>query len=518
MRREHTRQETNPQEIETTPYVTVNSASPADKKAKQLLAESELKYRTVVEKSLQGIVIALAAPLRLVFANANLAGMLGYSVEELLSLSPEGITALISQEDRAIFFGRMERRFQGEPAETSLEFRAVRKDGTIVWLEVFSNLIEYKGQPAVLGMFLDISERKKTEQALRASEERYRELANSVPELVFEADLTGKITFMSQRAFDFTGFTNEELEGRNLLEFLVPEDRERAIMNIKKVFANEKRDNNEYTLFKKNGTTYPALVRASRIISENKVIGLRGLVIEITERKKAEKALQESEIHYRLLSEREHLINEKLNVVGKLTRHDVRNKLMVVKANSYLLKKKIGDDAKTAKYIAEIDHSVEQAESLLEFSRIYEKIGTEQLKSMKVEECFNEAVSLFPNLQNVKVINECRGLTVTADSLLTQLFYNLIDNTLKHGEKVSQIRLHYKREGNGAKMFYTDNGIGISATNKTKLFSEGFTTGGGTGYGLYLAKRMMEVYGWTIKEEGEEGKGVEFVISIPDIS
>jgi signal transduction histidine kinase len=243
---------------------------------------------------------------------------------------------------------------------------------------------------------------------------------------------------------------------------------------------------------------------------------MRGLIIEITERKKAEKALQESEIRYRLLAEREHLINEKLNVVGKLTRHDVRNKLMAIKTNAYILKKQIGDNTETAKCIAEIDHSVELAESLLEFSRIYEQIGTEQLKSMNVEECFNEAVSLFPSLQNIKVINECHGLIVTADSLLRQLFYNLIDNTLKHGEKVSQVRLHYIREEMGAKLFYTDNGIGISATNKTKLFSEGFTTGKGTGHGLYLAKRMIEVYGWTIKEEGEEGKGVEFVISIPD--
>jgi len=109
--------------------------------------------------------------------------------------------------------------------------------------------------------------------------------------------------------------------------------------------------------------------------------------------------LQESEIHYRLSAEREHVTNEKLNVIGKLTRHDVRNKLTSVKANAYLLKKRVDTNPEIANYIAAIEQSVSQIESLLEFSRIYEQIGTEQLKTVDVEECFNEASSFFPNLQ-----------------------------------------------------------------------------------------------------------------------
>jgi PAS domain S-box-containing protein len=334
--------------------------------------------------------------------------------------------------------------------------------------------------------------------------------------MVFECDLTGKIIYISQRAIDFTGFTNEELEGRNMLDFLVPEDRKRAIENMKRSFAGENIGSSEYALFRKDGTTYPTLVRTSRIIYEKKVTGLRGLVIEITERKKTEKALQESEIHYRLLAEREHMTNEKLNVIGKLTRHDVRNKLSVVKANVYLLKKRVGGNPEAANCIAAIEQSVEQTESLLEFSRIYEQIGTEQLKTVDVEECFNEAASFFPDLQKMKVTNECHGFSVTADSLLRQLFYNFIDNSLKHGEKISEIQLHYMKEGNEAKLFYEDDGVGISSANKPRTFSEGFTTGNGTGHGLYLAKRMMEVYGWKIEEAGEEGKGVKFVMTIPE--
>ena len=107
-----------------------------------------------------------------------------------------------------------------------------------------------------------------------------------------------------------------------------------------------------------------------------------------------------------------------------------------------------------------------------------------------------------PNLGNIKIMNECQGLVFVADSLFRQLFYNFIDNSLKHGQKVTQIRLYYTENDDGVKLFYEDNGIGVSETNKPKLFESGFTTGKSSGLGLYLTKKMMDVYGWIITEDG----------------
>ena len=104
------------------------------KKSRELLAKSESKYHALVENSLQGISILLAAPIRIVFANGAFGKILGYSSEELMSLSPEEIMSLVYQEDRAVFFKRMENRLRGEPAGACFEFRAVRKDGSIIWL------------------------------------------------------------------------------------------------------------------------------------------------------------------------------------------------------------------------------------------------------------------------------------------------------------------------------------------------------------------------------------------------
>jgi PAS domain S-box-containing protein len=177
------------------------------KKSKQLLVQSEMKYRTLVEKSLQGILITQTSPLRLVFANEAMGTILGYSIEELKSLSPQDVAGLIHDEDKAVFFSRLEKRIHSEPANSSLEFRAVRKDGSIVWLEAFANHVEYMGKSAVQGMFLDITERKQAQATLSKSEERYRELANSLPNIVFETDANGRIIFANNRAFEIAGYS-----------------------------------------------------------------------------------------------------------------------------------------------------------------------------------------------------------------------------------------------------------------------------------------------------------------------
>ena len=125
------------------------------KKTERQLAESELKYRLLVEDSLQGILITRVNPTHLVFANKSMAKILGYSVEELLNLTEEEVIGLIHVDDRPQFLSRLQMRFQGEKALSSLDFRAIRKDGSTVWLIAFSNWIEYLGEPAVQGQFIE---------------------------------------------------------------------------------------------------------------------------------------------------------------------------------------------------------------------------------------------------------------------------------------------------------------------------------------------------------------------------
>ncbi|HUW95816.1 MAG TPA: PAS domain S-box protein, partial [Anaerolineae bacterium] len=144
------------------------------RRAEADLRESEEKYRVLVEQSLQGMVVAQSLPPRLVFANRALGEMVGRTVEELLSLSPEEVTGLIHPEDQAIFFQRYRDRIRGTPAPPAYEFRAIRKDGPERWLEMHASRIEYQGAPAVQAVFVDVSDRKQAERKLRESYETVR--------------------------------------------------------------------------------------------------------------------------------------------------------------------------------------------------------------------------------------------------------------------------------------------------------------------------------------------------------
>jgi PAS domain S-box-containing protein len=609
------------------------------KKSRQQYVASESNYRALVENSLQGILLTKMAPLKIIFANNAMGQLLGYPPEELTSLSPQEIQRLVHAADREAFFKRVDRRVKGQESPACFEFRAIRKDGSTIWLSGLSNTVEYNGQSTLLGMFLDITEkkkneenqieneqryreladslpgivfetdlsgqivfankmareiggysaaelerglhflqvlssegqdramrdfehllsggepiiveftfvqknggtfpslitvapifhqnkvtgvrglvlditeRKKAEEALKKSEIRYRQLANSLPEIVFETDLQGTITFFNERALEITGFTQKELEkGLNILSFVVEKDRERATKNMKRSLNGEHLGSNEYMLSKKDGATFSVLLSTSPIMVENKATGLRGLVVDIAERQKAEIALSQA-------MDKLVFINEKLTVVGGLTRHDIRNKLTVLAGNVFLLRKKYADQHEIMHSLDAMEQACKSTMKILDFAKMYEELGAEELTFIDVQKTLEEAVVLFSLPSHVKVINDCQGLNVLADSFLRQLFYNLIDNSIKHGENVKEIRVQYEKTAQGSiNLIYTDDGVGISLQNKLNLFKEGFSTCGSTGYGLSLIKKTMAVYGWEIQENGAHGKGAKFTITIPEFN
>jgi signal transduction histidine kinase len=228
----------------------------------------------------------------------------------------------------------------------------------------------------------------------------------------------------------------------------------------------------------------------------------------LTKQKEAEEKLRQN-------SERIELMNEKLRVVGGLSRHDVNNKLSAVTGYAYLLKKNHADQPDIVEGLGIMEQAVKEVGEIFDFAKTYEKLGVEELTYVDVEKALDEAVALFSGL-TIKVVNGCHGLTVLADSFLRQLFYNLIDNTRKYGGKATTARVYYEKPESGElHLVYEDDGAGISAENKSKLFTEGFSTGGSTGFGLFLIRKMMDVYGWQIQETGEPGKGAKFVITIP---
>jgi PAS domain S-box-containing protein len=309
-------------------------------------------------------------------------------------------------------------------------------------------------------------------------------------------DGRGKILEVTRKAEEITGFKKEELVGRNLLKIEMFGAKTKAVMikSLAKRMMGMHVEPYEVEVLKKDGGKLLYEINAARIDYKGRPADL---------------------VVFRDIMERKNL-EEKLRVVGSLTRHDVRNKLSTVTGNAYLLKRKLAGNPEALEQLVDMENAVRNVETILEFARAYEKLGVEQLAYVGIKKTVDEAVGMFPGLQGVKIVNECEGLTVLADSLLRQLFYNLIDDSLRYGEKLAQIRIRYEKSENQLRLVYEDDGVGISKDVKAKLFTEGFTTGKGSGYGLYLIRRMMDVYGWTISETGTHGKGAQFTINIPE--
>ncbi len=130
------------------------------------------------------------------------------------------------------------------------------------------------------------------------------ELADLLPEIVFEIDLKGRFTFVNQKGFEVTGYTQDDfIEGLNILQVVVPEDRDRIGGNFKRVLKGKRASNNEYTILKKDGTTLPVVVSSIPIVHNNTSVGVRGIALDITDRKIAEKELRESEEKFKNLAE-----------------------------------------------------------------------------------------------------------------------------------------------------------------------------------------------------------------------
>jgi PAS domain S-box-containing protein len=370
-----------------------------------------------------------------------------------------------------------------------------RKDGSLVPVSISAGPITVEHNlTGYVAVYKDISDLKKAQQQLEESKRHFQTLFNLMVDPVAIVDKTGKILAVTDKAEKITGFKKEEMVGKNFLRLGFASAKSKAIMikNLAKRMAGMHVEPYEVEILTKDGRKLPFEINAETIDYEGKPADM---------------------VVFRDMSQRKNL-EAKLRVVGTLTRHDARNKLSVVTMNTYLAKQKLASSSEVLQHLNEIESAAEEAERIFDFAKTYEMLGMEQLVNIDVERTLEETVHLFSNLQSVKVVNDCKGLTVQADSLLRQVFYNLIHNSLKHGQKVSQIRVSHRENGKDRlELVYEDDGVGIAKSEKKRILEEKYKNR--TGHGLYVISKICEVYGWSIKETGEYGKGAQFIITIP---
>ena len=274
------------------------------KRAEDALRESEEKFRLISEQSLMAIVIVQDD--RIKYANQAYLEMTGYTWEEIMNWTVADTTRVIHPDDRHFVMEQGRKKAAGirDGVVTHYAYRGVTKSGEARWIDQYSKTITYRGKPANLMTFIDIHDQKLAQETLRKSEERYRELADSLPEIVFETDEKGSLSYVNRNAFDYFGYTESDFDrDLNALQMIIPEDRDRAMENMQKAIDGEISGSGEYTALRKDGSTFPILIHSKAFFRDNKPMGLRGIIIDLSDIRQVKEALLESEEKYRIVIE-----------------------------------------------------------------------------------------------------------------------------------------------------------------------------------------------------------------------
>ncbi len=465
----------------------------------KLLNASEEKYRKLFEEALDAIFVADAETGILIDCNQAATELVGRSKSELVGMHQR---LLHPEENWDVSTSSFKQHLTDKEGQV-VETQVITKTGEIKDVAIKGNVLQFGGKKVLQGIFRDITESKKNYEAARFQSG----LLNAVGQTIVATNTEGTIVYWNSAAEKLYGVPKSEAVGSTIAEITGEKPSQKETLKFLNHLKSGKSWVKETVVNRRDGTASPVITTISPIFNEKgEFAGVIDVSTDISEQKWMLAVMEDAVTQVAEL-------NEKLHMVEGLTRHDVRNKLAALNGRIYLLKKRITDNKEALTHVQEMELAVRQILRILEFERFYVQVGSEELKSINVEKHLSEAASLFTDMKGAQLINECHGLTVLADSLLRQLFYNLMDNTFKYGEKVTQIRVHFEEDKDALKLIYEDNGVGVPDEMRSKLFSEGF--GKGTGFGLYLMKRICEAYGWTIQETGKQGKGAQFTMTIP---
>ena len=222
------------------------------------------------------------------------------------------------------------------------------------------------------------------------------------------------------------------------------------------------------------------------------------LSLENTERSRVEKALADA--------------NRKLNLMTSITRHDINNQTLALQA--YIdLSEGVVTDPVVLQYIQKLRLIATTIRKQISFTKQYEDIGV-HAPVWQDPETLVEPLRSFLKGTEITITTRDLDFEVYADPLLSKVFENLIDNSLRHGKQVQQITISAMPGEQGTMILrYEDDGVGVSDEDKTKIFKKGF--GKHTGLGLFLSREILEITGITIRETGTPGKGARFEMIIP---
>ena len=491
--------------------------------ARVKLAESEEKYRLVTENSLTGIYIASPEG-EVLYINNRLEEITGYSRDEILG---KNIFQLIHPDDRERVREMSSRKMGGESVSEYFICRGLHKSGELGWGEIRSNRIIYEGQPAILGNFVEITERKRMDDALRESEERLRTLIDAMPDIICFKDSNGRwlvandaiIKTFELEGVNYRGKTDRQLAGGNSSfkdAFLACKESD------EKAWANGSLIRGEKIIPTRSG--------ADRVFDQIKVPifnpdGTRkGLVVvgrDITEHKHSEERLREA---------------SKLEAVGIMSlaiAHEFNNILMGISGYAQLAHFDIGDRELVKKATSTILRLTGRARTMIRRLGTFGRREKLQPKPVDLSRIIDEALALQERelkLSNITVqrIYKDPSLVMADYAQIEQVFVNLIMNACHAMAPAGkgEITVQVENAGDRVEARVTDTGVGIPEDMLLRIFQPFFTAGkeGKTdwipslGLGLWVSRQIMVDHGGTILAKSGKGCGTTFIVTLPKIN
>ncbi len=460
------------------------------KRAEQALRESEETFRRVIEGAPDAIYIG--AEWKFVYLNQAAIRLFGASSSTQLVGTP--FMDLIHPRFHDIIRNRVHQLYDERAPVQVLEEVYLRLDGTEFDVGVSSVPFMYEGKNGALVFVRDISDRKRAEQALRESEERYRNVVEDQTEFICRFTPDGVHVFVNDAYCRYFGRSRDEIIGHKFTPEIPQGDRDAVRHHFASLIPGRPVATIEHRIIMENKEIRWQRWNDRAIFDEpGNVIEYQSVGRDFTEQKRAEQAIREA--------------NRKIKLLSSITRHDVANQLTALQGYIQLAAMKISDPV-VAEFLAKIDSVSQIIAEQIEFTKAYQDLGASapvwQDLEILLAQCKSSAVLLSA---------EIRGIEIYADPMLPKVFSNLMDNTIRHGERTTRVMVQASKSSDGLTIFWEDNGVGIPAYEKEKIFERGY--GKNTGLGLFLVREILALTGITIRETGEPGSGARFEMAIP---
>ena len=496
------------------------------KRTENTLQESKEKYRALVDSSIDGITVVRAE--EIVFANQKLLEMFGCESRDEMVGQP--FTEFVSPEDRNIMLERGRARESGRDVPGRYEFKALRRDGTQFDAELCVRKIVYQGDVARQGIVRDFSERKRAEEALRKSEERYRSLVENIDLGVTLIDSAHKIIMTNGAQGRLFGKPVAEFVGRECFrEF---EKRETICPHCPGVQAMSTGQPAEVETqgIRDDGTSVDVRIQAFPTLGQDgTATGFIEVVEDITEKKKLEAQLRQA---------------HKMEAIGTLSggiAHDFNNILGIIMGNTELALDDIPEWNPAYSSLQESRKACLRAKDLVKQILTYARRTEHEKRPTEVAPIVKETLKLLrssiPTSIDIQEDIAAETSVVMADAVqIHQVLMNLCTNAAQAMEDMGSVlqvaltnveldedaieQFPDLKPGPYVRLTVRDTGCGIKPEIMDQIFDPYFTTKGlgeGTGLGLAAVQGIVKSHGGSVSAYSEPGKGTTFHVLLPRI-